>query len=57
MSKKPTAPAEKKPDATKAPAEAKKPTAKPPVNPFTAEHGRKLGPRGKSGPSRTAWKT
>lgn len=51
MSKKPATPAEKKP------AEVKKPTRKPPINPFTAERGRKLGRVGKSGPSRTAWRT
>jgi hypothetical protein len=35
----------------------KKAPAKKPINPFTAEHGRKLGRGGKSGPSRTAWRT
>jgi hypothetical protein len=41
-------------DAKPASAE-KKPARKPPINPFTAENGRKLG-RGGKGPSRTAWK-
>lgn len=57
MSKKPATPAEKKPAEQAAPAEVKKPTRKPPINPFTAERGRKLGRVGKSGPSRTAWRT
>jgi hypothetical protein len=56
MSKKPATPPEAKPTAPDVKKVEKKLTAKKPVNPFTAENGRKLGRAGKSGPSRTAWR-
>lgn len=61
MTQKPAQPEKKQPAPgpvveKTAPAAGQKPSRKPPINPFTAERGRKLGRVGKSGPSRTAWR-
>jgi len=58
MSKKPSTKPEAEPSApdVKKVDKKVKVAAKKPINPFTAENGRKLGRAGKSGPSRTAWR-
>lgn len=50
-------PLQQTPGAADAPKTVAKPARKPPINPFTSDKGRALGRAGRSGPSRTAWKT